>query len=993
MLIDLDHDDNDYCEDVEDSLERDESPVWWATDNNGTNETKAARKVSKMRNWTAITLAFLFRIEFFDEISRCLLYYYNTNVKSSIERWEDRRKTYLQAYFESHGDHLPDDVFEIQKLELLRAIPPCHTMMESFITLLRFGCPTPISDLLSISIEFRKPASSHKERVLFEAKASDVLPSSPDSLGFILQNFGPKVMLNIFCCVLSECRILFHSRNIGHLRKICGGFRNLTYPLFWAHVYLPVVPIHLLNLVEAPVPFLLGVHTDSLSFINLEYISDIVVVDCDSGAITMNASTNLTLPEKDDRWMTESLSLLLIPHSVWNDTLPTEDADYLQESANRPGDSLSLDQKVQLIFFDFMLHLLRFVPDCLFYLNPNFPLFNRQLFLSEYSDEDYRQMLSLLTVTNAFHSFTETLHTPAMQYFYRTVDQIAAAETQIINESRKSSAADVTGGSPRRSDNHLAKNKGAGSPNKAYLSRQVSVRSIVLDKIALTTTPVPLGRQASVTSNNSESGLGRSGSTYRMNPFSRQSTVDSGFDSMIATPGGLTSKSSLFRLKSAMFMDTGKGSPTVGGMVSPKLNSMSFFAIDMITLRYAEIYPSWLFQAQGSLAKDRFVHTQDIVESRFKYHSKIRRQIAKKRRRVWRKYIVHIGVEEAVEAAEQAREVDIDIEGVLNSIPKSAELPLTLINPDGHTLVKFDPEVLADSEAGSIDWTISHLASTLRIDVEELRKQIEDRLDDQNQLPTTPSVAAPSTPGKPGQLNGTQFRRNSIAANKLQKPTQQMMDKIALKNQSLDPALAEFFQKTILSDTMNDHVVEEALPRCEIELKESKNRDTLVVTLKHAKRERGRHETAAPIYLLNDASFEAFAALFTCMLRICSDEEDYVNANGLLEVGAYYCRKLPDEVIQNMIEMNEEEQDFFEFLSEKIYQHPIYQNPNFWKKQLMQRMATSSRFSGSAEKDSPTRLPFPIIMTEVKSLLLNMNGMKVYFSLIFSLSATMMHFF
>ena len=35
----------------------------------------------------------------------------------------------------------------------------------------------------------------------------------------------------------------------------------LLYPLQWVHVFVPVVPAHLFDLVEAPVPYMLGVGT------------------------------------------------------------------------------------------------------------------------------------------------------------------------------------------------------------------------------------------------------------------------------------------------------------------------------------------------------------------------------------------------------------------------------------------------------------------------------------------------------------------------------------------------------------------------------------------------------------------------------------------------------------------------------------------------------------------------------------------------------------
>ena len=67
---------------------------------------------------------------------------------------------------------------------------------------------------------------------------------------------------------------------------MCEGIRALLYPLSWTHVFLPVVPAPLLDLVQAPVPFLLGTHTDWLGLIPPESLQDVLVVDVDRSVYT-----------------------------------------------------------------------------------------------------------------------------------------------------------------------------------------------------------------------------------------------------------------------------------------------------------------------------------------------------------------------------------------------------------------------------------------------------------------------------------------------------------------------------------------------------------------------------------------------------------------------------------------------------------------------------------------------------------------------------------
>ncbi len=45
---------------------------------------------------------------------------------------------------------------------------------------------------------------------------------------------------------------------------------SLLYPFAWPHVYVPVLPTTLLHFLEAPVPFIMGLHAD-VQF-NIEYV-------------------------------------------------------------------------------------------------------------------------------------------------------------------------------------------------------------------------------------------------------------------------------------------------------------------------------------------------------------------------------------------------------------------------------------------------------------------------------------------------------------------------------------------------------------------------------------------------------------------------------------------------------------------------------------------------------------------------------------------------
>ena len=53
---------------------------------------------------------------------------------------------------------------------------------------------------------------------------------------------------------------------------------SLCFPFEWCHVNIPVLPVRLKNVLDAPVPFIVGVHEDSLDSFGLS----LKEIDCDS---------------------------------------------------------------------------------------------------------------------------------------------------------------------------------------------------------------------------------------------------------------------------------------------------------------------------------------------------------------------------------------------------------------------------------------------------------------------------------------------------------------------------------------------------------------------------------------------------------------------------------------------------------------------------------------------------------------------------------------
>lgn len=115
------------------------------------------------------------------------------------------------------------------------------------------------------------------------------LPIIDSPLRFILLMLSPEQVLTIVGALLTEQRIIFVSSEYAKLTPIINALLALIYPFKWQHVYIPVIPAHLRAFIDAPWPYLIGIHA--------RYIDDILH-DCGEQAeqpIVVNLDTRSDL--------------------------------------------------------------------------------------------------------------------------------------------------------------------------------------------------------------------------------------------------------------------------------------------------------------------------------------------------------------------------------------------------------------------------------------------------------------------------------------------------------------------------------------------------------------------------------------------------------------------------------------------------------------------------------------------------------------------------
>ena len=77
------------------------------------------------------------------------------------------------------------------------------------------------------------------------------------------------------------------SSSYSTLTIVAETFRQLLAPLLWCHVYVPVLPRRLLEHLQCPTPFMIGIHSSYAYKQDFPFAIDLTVIDLDTDSITL----------------------------------------------------------------------------------------------------------------------------------------------------------------------------------------------------------------------------------------------------------------------------------------------------------------------------------------------------------------------------------------------------------------------------------------------------------------------------------------------------------------------------------------------------------------------------------------------------------------------------------------------------------------------------------------------------------------------------------
>nr|XP_057928312.1 DENN domain-containing protein 1B isoform X2 [Doryrhamphus excisus] len=133
----------------------------------------------------------------------------------------------------------------------------------------------------------RDQRRSKEPHSYFIAPDINGLPTIPESRNLTEYFVAVDVnnMLQLYASMLHERRVIITSSKLSTLTACVHGAAALLFPMYWQHIFIPVLPPHLLDYCCAPMPYFVGVHLSLLERVRSRSLEDVVILNVDTNTL------------------------------------------------------------------------------------------------------------------------------------------------------------------------------------------------------------------------------------------------------------------------------------------------------------------------------------------------------------------------------------------------------------------------------------------------------------------------------------------------------------------------------------------------------------------------------------------------------------------------------------------------------------------------------------------------------------------------------------
>ncbi|XP_049851402.1 DENN domain-containing protein 2C-like isoform X2 [Schistocerca gregaria] len=99
----------------------------------------------------------------------------------------------------------------------------------------------------------------------------------------LVRVMGIDYLMLIFKAILLERHVILVSGDLEKLSGCLAAMFNLAYPFTWKYVYIPILPHSMLEILNAPIPYLIGILSSSLPELDYSLLEeDVLLIDLDN---------------------------------------------------------------------------------------------------------------------------------------------------------------------------------------------------------------------------------------------------------------------------------------------------------------------------------------------------------------------------------------------------------------------------------------------------------------------------------------------------------------------------------------------------------------------------------------------------------------------------------------------------------------------------------------------------------------------------------------
>ena len=228
---------------------------------------------------------------------------------------------------------------ELYRRSLSRSSLP----LERLIGTLLWEAPLP-KPTVSVSVMLGRD----EIRFCRPAPASE-LPVGELRLASLVHALQPDGVVRLFAAALVEHKLILVSKYCSQLTMAAESLLALLWPVGWLNVYIPLLPLPMVEVLGSPVPYLLGVHTSTYEHAEAEGAlpDDAIVVWLDTGKVEVPSEIYLAalggVPELPDE------AMLLDALRAFNEACPASEDGAAQSDLAFPIHELGGEAKVERV--------------------------------------------------------------------------------------------------------------------------------------------------------------------------------------------------------------------------------------------------------------------------------------------------------------------------------------------------------------------------------------------------------------------------------------------------------------------------------------------------------------------------------------------------------------------------------------------------------------------------------------------------------------------